>query len=141
MLQSVSGASRPFLAVRLHILKGSQRPKSRQSQTPGNPRQIASQVVSDAVGKVLLVRILREVLKGQDDDRQPWLATWGNSIELKVASMKRSPCTAERWVFPKQCLVRIIPTSHIAACRAAPLCSPALGAFARDSVFLRVLCG
>ena len=35
MLQSVSGASRPFLAVRLHTLKGSQRPKSLQSQVPG----------------------------------------------------------------------------------------------------------
>ena len=37
----------------------------------GDARQIGGQIVGDAVGEILLLRIVAEIGEGQHDDRQP----------------------------------------------------------------------
>src|ERR1700730_6848291 len=39
-------------------------------KAPGNPRQIARQIVGDSVRKIFLLGVVRQVAKRQDDDRQ-----------------------------------------------------------------------
>src|SRR6516162_4893378 len=39
-------------------------------EAAGNAREVAGQVIGDPVGEILLLRIVRQVRKWQDDDRQ-----------------------------------------------------------------------
>src|SRR5215472_7661357 len=40
--------------------------------TAGKTREIGSHVVGDAIDEIFLLGIVRQVRKGQDNDRQPW---------------------------------------------------------------------
>ena len=44
---------------------------ARNHQHVRDTREIGRHVLGDAVGKILLLRVVAEVCKGQDDDRQP----------------------------------------------------------------------
>jgi hypothetical protein len=40
-------------------------------EASGDSRQIRGQIIGDPVGEIFLLRIVRQILEGQDDDRQP----------------------------------------------------------------------
>src|SRR5271167_1193249 len=49
-----------------------QRGISRDNEHVREPREIGREIVGDPVREVLLLPVVAEVCKGQDDDRKPW---------------------------------------------------------------------
>src|SRR5215469_13228452 len=47
----------------------------------GNPRQICGEIVGDTVREIVLLRIVRQICEGQDDNGKPW-HYWGGSAYL-----------------------------------------------------------
>src|SRR5271166_1288469 len=49
-------------------------------KSAGNPQEIGSQVLGDPIGESFLLRIIREIRKGQHDDREPRQNRWSAGL-------------------------------------------------------------
>src|ERR1700730_13752049 len=59
-------------------------------EAPRNPRQIGRQIIGNAVREILLVRVVRKVREGKDNDRQRRYAEVRNSEAWLRDSLLRS---------------------------------------------------